>query len=59
MKVLKLLILPKNTKLFFTQPNSLTTDRPKDAVYFQIDCESGVIFVNQTIDVSNAKVGQC
>jgi len=38
---------------------SLTTDRPEDAVYFRIDRESGVIFLNQTIDVSNAKVRQC
>jgi len=38
---------------------SLTTDRPEDAAYFRIDRESGVIFLNQTIDVSNAKVGQC
>jgi len=38
---------------------SLTTG-PEDAVYFRIDCESGVIFLNQTIDVSNANnVGQC
>jgi len=38
---------------------SLTTDRPEDAVYFRIDRESGVIFLNQTIDVSNAKMEQC
>jgi len=38
---------------------SLTTDKPEDAKYFRIDHESGVIFLNQTIDVSNANVGQC
>jgi len=34
---------------------SLTTDRPEDAKYFQIDHESGIIILNQDIDVSNAK----
>jgi len=39
---------------------SFVTDRLEDVVYFRIDRESyfGVIFFNQTIDISNAKVGQ-
>lgn len=35
---------------------SLSAERPDDAAYFRIDRESGVIFLNKTIDVSNAKV---
>jgi len=34
---------------------SLTTVSPEEAVYFRIDHESGVIFLNEIINVSNAK----
>lgn len=38
---------------------SLSSKRPDDAVYFRIDRESGIIFLNKAIDVSIAKMGQC
>lgn len=37
---------------------SLQSKRSDDAVYFRIDPESGVIFLNKAIDVSNAKMGR-
>lgn len=36
---------------------SLSSKRPDDAVYFRIDRESGIIYLNKAIDVSNAKMG--
>lgn len=33
---------------------SLSPKRPDDGVYFRIDRETGVIFLNKIIDVSNA-----
>lgn len=36
---------------------SLSSKRPDDAVYFRIDRESGIIYLNKAIDVSNAKIG--
>lgn len=32
---------------------SLLSKRPDDAVYFRIHNESGIIYLNKTIDVSN------
>lgn len=37
---------------------SLSSKRPDDAVYFRIDRESGVIFLNKVIDVSNMREGE-
>lgn len=34
---------------------NLSSKRPDDAAYFRIDHESGVIYLNQVIDVSNMR----
>ena len=38
---------------------SLSAERPNDIGYFWIERESGIIFLNKTIDVSSMKVERC